>query len=192
MEKSDLVRQNCVAASFDNARSITFIPCGNLTLNLVGNDASESSDEVNVYYEIVQKSFNFFSSSTMRWKIPKEHITLSLGCISKTRWYAKFFAVKPIATQFDKLLMALKGCLNELTFTLSAEPLQNQRLKFRLFWIWSFVQGFKRSFKIPCGLKCCLQYTNQLENRSMGSNFVHRDELIKACSRHWRNCVEVR
>jgi len=44
-----------------------FIPCIAHSLNLVGLNAAKNSTEVEKFFDIIQKLFNFFSSSTQRF-----------------------------------------------------------------------------------------------------------------------------
>lgn len=54
------------------------------------------------------KLFNFFSSSTQRWDILKEHLKFSLKGYSTTRWSAKQRAVKSLYLQFDQVIHVCK------------------------------------------------------------------------------------
>ncbi|XP_025413811.1 uncharacterized protein LOC112685953 [Sipha flava] len=62
-----------------------FIPCTAYSLNLVGLYAAKCSPELEKFFGIVQKLFKFFSSSTQRWDILKEHLKCSLKDYSTTR-----------------------------------------------------------------------------------------------------------
>lgn len=71
-----------------------FIPCSAHSLNLIGVNCAKSIPEVETFFGIVQKLFNFFSSSTQRWDILINNLKLSLKGYSTTRWSAKYRAIK--------------------------------------------------------------------------------------------------
>jgi hypothetical protein len=139
VREKDLNFDNCVGCSFDNARNMSgihqgvqaylkkensqflFTPCGNHTLDLAGNDSSKCCEEAIFYFGMVQKLFNFFSCSPQRWEILEKYSTSSLGNISKTRWYAKLNAVKPILKNLDKIVGALKDVEGNLNLTPEAK-----------------------------------------------------------------------
>jgi len=85
-----------------------FIPCTAHSLNLVGLYAAKCSPELEKFFGIVQKLFNFFSSSTQRWDILKEHLKLSLKSYSTTRWSAKQRAVKSLYLQLGQVIHVCK------------------------------------------------------------------------------------
>jgi hypothetical protein len=129
-EKLDF--QNCSGGSFDNAATMSgknngvqahlknvnqnfiFIPCGNHTLNLVGNDAAESCFESTNYFGMFQKVFNFFSGSPSRWEILKLNMSESLHSVSTTRWTARFKSAKPIVKNLDKIIKSLEDVAEKL------------------------------------------------------------------------------
>lgn len=88
-------------------KTFLFIPCGNHTLNLVGNDAGDACDESIKYFGMFQSLFNFFRSSPSRWEIFKRHSKDSIHSVSKTRWTAKFKSARPSCNNLDKIIAAL-------------------------------------------------------------------------------------
>lgn len=46
-----------------------FVPCSAHSLNLVTNDAAKSSKKAVAFFDTIQKVFNIFAASTIRWKI---------------------------------------------------------------------------------------------------------------------------
>jgi len=85
-----------------------FIPCTAHSLNLVGLYAAKCSPELENFFGIVKKLFNFFSSSTQRWDILKEHLKFSLKGYSTTRWSAKQRAVKSLYLQLGQVIHVCK------------------------------------------------------------------------------------
>lgn len=139
---------NCIGGSFDNASNMSgknsgvqahlknlnqrfvFSPCGNHTLNLVGNDATMCCSESIAYFAKFQSLFNFFSSSPPRWNILKIHLKYSLANVSKTRWYARFNAAKPIATNLNLINLALKEINSNLNLLAEAKHVCSSLIKF--------------------------------------------------------------
>ncbi|XP_022170269.1 zinc finger MYM-type protein 1-like, partial [Myzus persicae] len=85
-----------------------FIPCTAHSLNLVGLYAAKCSPELEQFFGIVQKLFNFFSSSTQRWDILKQHLKFSMKGYSTTRWSAKQRAVKSLYLQLGQVIHVCK------------------------------------------------------------------------------------
>lgn len=84
--------KNCVEQSYDNASNMAgkysglqtririlapfalFLPCAAHSLNLVSVHAVENYNGAVEYFSIVQSVYNFFSSSTHRWKLLNQHL----------------------------------------------------------------------------------------------------------------------
>jgi len=89
--------ERCSSYRISSINSLAkFISCTALSLNLVGLYDAKCSPELEKFFGIVIKLFNFFSSSTQRWDILKEHLKLSL---IGERWSAKQRAVKSLYLQ---------------------------------------------------------------------------------------------
>lgn len=93
-----------------------FSPCACHSLNLCGAHAAECCPEVQTYFGIVQKLYNLFSSSPMRWEILQENIDCSLHSMSQTRWSARIDSVRPFAAHIPGIKSALLA-LRELNLT---------------------------------------------------------------------------
>ena len=90
-----------------------FVPYSSHTLNLIVNDAASCCVEAVKFFDIIQRLYNFFSSSTQRWNILKKHVTgLALKPICKTRWSSQIDAVNPLRYQLEQIIEALESFLN--------------------------------------------------------------------------------
>ncbi|XP_065683405.1 zinc finger MYM-type protein 1-like [Hydra vulgaris] len=94
-----LIRQN-------NPQAI-FIPCSAHSLNLCAVHAIKSSAPAKSYFGNVQKLYNLFSSSPVRWKILQEETGQSLHKLSVTRWSSRIESVKPLAKKPREILKSL-------------------------------------------------------------------------------------
>ncbi|XP_025194272.1 uncharacterized protein LOC112593901 [Melanaphis sacchari] len=79
------------------------------SLNLVGVQAVGCVSEAVAYFQIIQKLFNFFSSSNNRWKILKECLggLKVLKILSKTRWSARADAINALHNGYNHIYEAL-------------------------------------------------------------------------------------
>ncbi|KAF0710596.1 Uncharacterized protein FWK35_00036342, partial [Aphis craccivora] len=125
LSKDDLRISDCRGQSFDNGSNMSgkikgvqariiemnkharFIPCSAHSLNLIGVNCAKSIPKVETFFGIVQKLFNFFSSSTQRWDILMNNLKLSLKGYSTTRWSAKHRAIKSLNTQLDMVFKSI-------------------------------------------------------------------------------------
>lgn len=137
LNENDISISNCRGQSYDNAANMAgrynglqarindinslafFIPCSAHSLNLVGVQAAQSTEEVCKYFDFVQNLYTFFSASTHRWAVliralatlgPRQKVVKNL---SDTRWSARADAVfalnngyKPIKTALETLITA--------------------------------------------------------------------------------------
>nr|XP_047137555.1 zinc finger MYM-type protein 1-like [Hydra vulgaris] len=118
-----LIRQN-------NPQAI-FIPCSAHSLNLCAVYAIESSAPAKSYFGNIQKLYNLFSSSPVRWKILQEETGQSLHKLSVTQWSSRIESVKPLAKkprEILKLLHRLKeldlpGEINNVSLLLQSTQL---------------------------------------------------------------------
>ncbi|KAF0703446.1 Uncharacterized protein FWK35_00032722, partial [Aphis craccivora] len=119
LSKDDLRIPDCRGQLFDNGSNMSgklkgvqariiemnkhtrFIPCSAHSLNLIGVNCAKIIPKVKTFFGIVQKLFNFFSSSTQRWDILMNNLKLSLKGYSTARWSAKHRAIKSLNTQLD-------------------------------------------------------------------------------------------
>uniref|UniRef100_A0A2S2PS81 Zinc finger MYM-type protein 1 n=1 Tax=Schizaphis graminum TaxID=13262 RepID=A0A2S2PS81_SCHGA len=132
---------DCRGQSYDNGANMTgkskgmqakilskndlavFIPCSAHCLNLIGVNATKSIFEIESFFGIIQKLFNFFSSSTQRWDILMDNLQLSLKGYSTTRWSSKQKAVRLVRALNLQLSKVIKvfGLLNEETLSAEAK-----------------------------------------------------------------------
>ncbi|KAM7171453.1 zinc finger MYM-type protein 1-like isoform 1-T1 [Macrochelys suwanniensis] len=54
-----------------------FVPCSSHSLNLVVSDAASASSEAAEFFKVIQSIYVFFSASTHRWQILKQHLGTS-------------------------------------------------------------------------------------------------------------------
>jgi len=60
------------------------------------------------FFGTIDKIFMYFSSSTHRWQILKEHAEVSVKRECDTRWSSKFDAVEAVFTQVNGVVDALE------------------------------------------------------------------------------------
>lgn len=94
-----------------------FSPCACHSLNLCGVQAAESCSSTTLFFGVIQKLYNIFSSSPLRWEILKSNINGdSLHSTSKTRWSARIECVKPFVKHSPASIKAIEKVL-ELNLT---------------------------------------------------------------------------
>lgn len=85
-----------------------YVPCSSHSLNLVVNDMAKSSFEAANFFNIVQKLYTFFSSSSFRWAILLKYIdTYTLKPLSNTRWESRVNSLKALRFQIGLIHDAL-------------------------------------------------------------------------------------
>nr|XP_006011780.1 PREDICTED: zinc finger MYM-type protein 1-like [Latimeria chalumnae] len=83
-----------------------FLPCSSHSLNLVVNDAANCCTDAIEFFNIVQTIYAFFSASTYRWDVLKEHtksLSLTVKPLSNTRWESRVEAAYNGAQQSSAL-----------------------------------------------------------------------------------------
>ena len=90
-----------------------FIPCAAHSLNLMVNDAAKVNFKIVDFFSTVQPLYNFFSRSTKKWGILKQHVTkLTLKSISETRWDSRIEAIKLLRYELSKIYDTLTELTN--------------------------------------------------------------------------------
>ncbi|XP_008188404.1 zinc finger MYM-type protein 1-like [Acyrthosiphon pisum] len=91
------------------------IPCTAHSLNLVGVHSVDCCVEAVNFFGFLQTLYNFFSSSTHRWKILTDkldtndkHRLITLKSLSGTRWSCHSEACKALIGNYEKILEALQ------------------------------------------------------------------------------------
>lgn len=87
----------------------TYFPCNNHSLNLAGVHSAQVSVNATTFFGTLNRLFVFFSSSTHRWEIMKEHVprkTVKREC--ETRWSSRYDAVDAVASSFECIIAALE------------------------------------------------------------------------------------
>ncbi|XP_070527386.1 52 kDa repressor of the inhibitor of the protein kinase-like [Cardiocondyla obscurior] len=92
-----------------------FVPCAAHSLNLVGVHTAGCVLEVTSFFQLVQNLYNFFSSSTYRWNILTECLSLNkvIKCLSETRWSARADAVSALHRSYKQILKTLISIAND-------------------------------------------------------------------------------
>lgn len=140
LEMFHLPLENCRGQSYDNAANMTgqfnglqariinhnplavFVPCSAHSLNLVGACASECCLKVSKFFMFVQNIYNFFSASTNRWEIMKNHMVGKCTIpkkLSDTRWSARYSSCKAL----KEGLFYFKAALEEISTSTLQKPL---------------------------------------------------------------------
>jgi hypothetical protein len=126
----------------ENPRAF-FVPCGCHSLNLVLNDAASESGQLVGFFSTVQELFTFFSASTARWNVLKNHIThITLKPLSTTRWSSRIDALTPLRYQMGEIydaLVEIRTTFKDAEAKAKAEGLARSMKKFQFIcsvFIW--------------------------------------------------------
>ncbi|XP_060846412.1 zinc finger MYM-type protein 1-like [Rhopalosiphum padi] len=120
----------CRGQSYDNASNMSgiynglqtriknysstafFVPCSAHSLNLIGSNAADTTQEGTKFFFICQAIYNFFSVSTFRWNILTNIIEKNPGCVKikklcSTRWSSRYDVCKAMYNGYAQVLSAL-------------------------------------------------------------------------------------
>ncbi|XP_022168749.1 uncharacterized protein LOC111032655, partial [Myzus persicae] len=120
----------CRGQSYDNASNMSgvynglqtriknysstafFVPCSAHSLNLIGSNAADTTQEGTTFFFICQAIYNFFSVSTFRWNILTNIIENNPGCVKikklcSTRWSSRYDVCKAMFNGYAQVLSAL-------------------------------------------------------------------------------------
>lgn len=90
-----------------------YVPCSAHSLNLVVNDTAACCLQAVDFFSTIQEVYNFFSASTSRWDVLKQHIGesgLTVKPLSDTRWESRVDALKPIRDQLGDVEYMMRCC----------------------------------------------------------------------------------
>ena len=124
---------NCRFQSYDNASNMSgvykgvqacikeinslaeFVPCSTHSLNLVGNKAADCCMAATSFFGIVQRLYNFLSSSTHRWDVFMQcnSSVCVVKSLSQTRWSARHDAVRVLKTNYCSIVKAVGVLMND-------------------------------------------------------------------------------
>lgn len=165
LSSNDIPISNCRGQSYDNARNMSgqysglqsrikeinpyaeYVPCAGHSLNLVGTSSAESCTNAVIFFDMVQKLYNFFSCSTSRWNILKQFIkdNLTLKNLSVTRWSARADACSALHQSYNEIITALDTIIINIG--------ENLMCKYE-------AKGIKKYLKkLECGILICLWNT---------------------------------
>ncbi|KAL4084972.1 hypothetical protein QTP88_027831 [Uroleucon formosanum] len=89
----------------------TYIHCAFYNLNLVLNDAMNSSTEVKNFFGLVEKIYTFFSNSIKRWQLllssESSDISITLKRLCTTRWSSRYDSLLAIRHRYVDILKCL-------------------------------------------------------------------------------------
>ena len=121
--------KRCVAQSYDNAAVMAgefcgvqarmmqdapcavFINCTNHSLNLCCVAAAQIDPSVVTFFGILEKTYVFFSGSTIRWEVLRK-VNVAVKRSLPQRWSARHDAVQVFSKKFAEIVCAL-DCLSE-------------------------------------------------------------------------------
>ncbi|XP_012562182.2 zinc finger MYM-type protein 1-like [Hydra vulgaris] len=119
-----------------NPRAL-FVPCSAHTLNLVVNDAANCCLMATSFFDIVQRVYVYFSSSTHRWVVFTSHKpTLTVKPLSETRWESRIDAIKPLRYELGKIYDALLEIADDTSLTGSSVMLKHLRIVLQSLSSW--------------------------------------------------------
>jgi len=163
-----------------------YVPCAGHSLQLVGSAAAESSQNSIEFFILEQQLYNFFHSSTKRWKILLSHYdkdTLTIKTLSKTRWSARadaskamYKCYKPITTALLETGTSTKNSKeDQLEAKQLSEKLKSLKMTLMIcFWNEILIK-FQDVSKILQGENLDLDYT------------VNLYEMLESCLMSLRN-----
>ncbi|XP_025116124.1 zinc finger MYM-type protein 1-like [Pomacea canaliculata] len=138
-----------------------FVPCSAHSLNLVVNDAAKSCLEAVNFFGLIQQIYNYFSGSTRRWEVLKNHVPdVTVKPLSETRWASRIDALKPLRYQLGKIYDALIDISENASFQGSsgnvtraeAQALANRICQFR--FVAALVIWYNILFEVNITSKC--------------------------------------
>lgn len=211
-EDCDIDFSKCRGQSYDNAANMSgiymgmqkmileenpyaiYIPCGSHSLNLVGTSAVDCCLEAVNFFSIVQTLYNFFSASTHRWSVLKEHVEDNLlKKLSNTRWNAHAVATAAIRKSYEQILDALDS-ISEDEYQVGdtrkeATNISNAMQKFEFVFmlvLWDDIlhhfHGTSQALQNPSSnLKVCSDLYESLANhlRDIRSDFDKFENMAK-------------
>ena len=80
-----------------------FCHCACHSLNLRGSHVVECCQQIQTFFGIIQKLYNLYSSSPIRWKILTENIGCSIHSLLHTSWSDRVDSVKPFSAHIPSL-----------------------------------------------------------------------------------------
>jgi hypothetical protein len=116
--------QNCRGQGYDNGANmrgeksgvqrrlleiyplVFFVPCRCHSWNLILVDAVSSCVQAQTFFGVLQRLYNLFLGSSMRWAVLKEHVTISLKRLPVTRWECRIESVKAVRYQLNIRLIS--------------------------------------------------------------------------------------
>ena len=128
LETESIEFTDCRGQSYDNASNMSgryagmqalfrkvnplafYIPCMTHSLNLVGVSVVDCCIDAVSFFGFAQSLYTFFSASTHRRSVLKEHLGTSglvVKSLSDTRWSARADAVKALCAGYDGIQTAL-------------------------------------------------------------------------------------
>lgn len=84
----------------------TYIHCALHNLNLVLNDAMNSTTEVINFFGLMEKMYTFFSNSIKRWQF-SESSDITLKRLCTTRWSSRYDSLLTIRHRYIDILKCL-------------------------------------------------------------------------------------
>ncbi|XP_063910511.1 zinc finger MYM-type protein 1-like [Zophobas morio] len=97
-----------------HAEEALYTPCAGHSLNLVLNETVDCCRDSASYFDLLQKLYNFLSSSTKRWKMlqdtfAKNKKRLTVKRLSDTRWSARADAVAAVKNGYKEIIAVLRN-----------------------------------------------------------------------------------
>ncbi|KAG8226744.1 hypothetical protein J437_LFUL004395 [Ladona fulva] len=127
IESDGLDIQNCRGQTYDNAavmlgkhsgvqmrikavnQNAQFVACSNHSLNLVGVHAASVAVDSVTFFGTMERVFNYFSSSTHRWKALTDVTGQRVKRLIETRWSSRYEAVAIIKAHYSEILEVLES-----------------------------------------------------------------------------------
>lgn len=143
-----------------------FVPCAGHSLNLVGSAAAECCTEVVKFFSFIQELYNFFSVSTHRWEVLKEHLdknqTPVVKSLSDTRWSARADALKAVVKGYKEIQKSLN--------VLSEDPIAKPGARLEAQALEKQFQSFETAF-------LCILWNDILERVDKCSNNLQKQTM---------------
>ena len=126
LQVAGLKLEHCYGQGYDNAATMAghiagvqkcildmnpkavFVPCNNHSLNLADVHAVGVGTQSVTFFGTVENVYTFFSSSTYRWDVLKEHVPIHIKSLWDTRWSSKHEALCVLAEHTKEIIEALE------------------------------------------------------------------------------------
>jgi hypothetical protein len=135
-------------------REILHIPCEAHTSNLAVEHACDCSIEYVNLFMLLQKLYDYFTSSVKRYHVLRKALDkspygLSIKSSSDTRWNANYESIHSVIESFDEIVHCLQFIEEEKQFDkeskLQGKNLRNKLISYEIYVLLKFMENITRT-----------------------------------------------